>query len=148
MTDDQRCQIVNLRKAGNGYKRISQIVGVNESTVKSFCKRRNLGGVKAQSPESSHICKYCGKAVAQNLGRKEKKFCSDICRMKWWNSHLDLVNRKTKYDFTCAGCKKSFTVFGNSKRKYCSHACYIATRFSSDKNESSQFHAKTNSDST
>lgn len=31
--------------------------------------------------------------------------------------------------FTCAECGKPFTAYGNSKRKYCCHTCYIAARF-------------------
>lgn len=69
------------------------------------------------------------KAVPQTAGRKEKKFCSDRCRMKWWNSHLDQVQRKANYDFVCPVCKKPFTVYGNANRKYCSHECYIEDRF-------------------
>lgn len=35
-----------------------------------------------------------GRRVAQQAGRKEKKFCSDKCRNKWWNAHLDQVDRR------------------------------------------------------
>lgn len=41
-----------------------------------------------------HVCKFCGKEVHQNPGRKEKKFCDDKCRMAYWNSHQDKVERK------------------------------------------------------
>ena len=49
MTDEQRVQIINLREAGNGYKKIGQLLGLSENTVKSFCQRRNLGGVVVQA---------------------------------------------------------------------------------------------------
>ena len=91
MTDEQRVQIINLREAGNGYKKIGQLLDLSENTVKSFCQRRNLGGVVVQTTADVSVCKCCGKAVPQTAGRKEKKFCSDRCRMKWWNSHLDQV---------------------------------------------------------
>lgn len=65
----------------------------------------------------------------QVFGRKEKRFCSDKCRNKWWNTHLDKVNRRANYDFVCAYCKKPFISYGNKNRKYCSHECYIADRF-------------------
>ena len=29
----------------------------------------------------------------------------------------------------CPVCKKTFTVYGNANRKYCSHECYIEDRF-------------------
>ena len=117
MTDEQRVQIINLREAGNGYKKIGQLLDLSENTVKSFCQRRNLGGVVVQTAAGVSVCKCCGKAVPQTAGRKEKKFCSDRCRMKWWNSHLDQVQRKANYDFVCPVCKKPFTVYGNANRK-------------------------------
>ena len=85
MTDEQRQQIINLRAAGNGYKKISHILGLSENTVKSFCQRRKVGGVVIQPDAGIAVCKNCGKPVRQNPGRKQKKFCSDHCRMKWWN---------------------------------------------------------------
>ena len=33
------------------------------------------------------------------------------------------------YTFICPECGKEFTAYGNAKRKYCSHVCYIAARF-------------------
>ena len=45
MTDEQCQKITNLRAAGNGYKKISKLLGLSENTVKSFCRRRKLGGV-------------------------------------------------------------------------------------------------------
>lgn len=129
MTDEQRMQIINLREEGNGYKKIAQMMGLSENTVKSFCQRRKLGGVVVQTAPAENVCPCCGKVVVQNPGRKQKKFCSDRCRMKWWNSHLDQVERKANYDFVCPVCNKAFTVYGNANRKYCSHECYIEDRF-------------------
>ncbi|MCD2436127.1 hypothetical protein LQE88_09040 [Acidaminococcus sp. NSJ-142] len=42
---------------------------------------------------------------------------------------LDLVKRKAVYTFTCPASGKEFTIYGNRRRKFCSHACYIAYRF-------------------
>ena len=36
------------------------------------------------------------------------------------------MKRKAVYTYTCPACGKKFTVYGNSHRKFCSHACYIA----------------------
>ena len=131
MTDKQRTQIKDYRKEGYGYKKISQLTGVCENTVKSFCRRNGLGGnagsMKLASNES--LCKCCGVPVKQTPGRKQKIFCSDHCRNKWWNAHLSLVNRKAYYEYTCPTCGKVFTVYGNANRKYCSHECYITNRF-------------------
>ena len=130
MTDEDRMRIVELRKEGKGYKRIAQLLGLSENTVKSFCRRRHL--LKENPEDKKDVCPCCGKVLVQLPGRKPKKFCSDKCRMKWWNSHLDQVNRKANYSFVCPVCKKQFSVYGNANRKYCSHACYIKARFGGD----------------
>ena len=136
MTEEQKTQIANLRGEGYGYVRIAQTLGISENTVKSFCRRKKLAGRAAASQvmpaavrDGNQFCLCCGKEVAQTPGRKEKKFCSDRCRNKWWNGHLDHVKRKANYEFICPQCKKKFTAYGNAKRKYCSHECYIAHRF-------------------
>jgi len=76
-----------------------------------------------------YLCPQCGALLTQTPGRKRVKFCSDNCRTAWWNAHPEKVNRKAVYHFTCAHCGKPFTAYGNTQRKYCSHACYIADRY-------------------
>lgn len=139
MNDAQRLKIRNLREAGLGYKKIAEQMQLSENTVKTYCRRHGLGGnmasqIPTQNTEA-HVCLCCGAAVKQNPGRKEKKFCSDKCRNKWWNANLDKVNRKAVYTHECAHCKKIFIAYGNSKRKYCSHECFVAARFGGGKHE-------------
>ena len=132
MNDTQRQQIKELRGKGYGYGRIAQVLSLSENTIKTYCRRHGLGGVVATPAPIDgevHHCLCCGKMVVQPGGRKEKKFCSDKCRNKWWNSNLDKVNRKANYEFICSHCKKPFSAYGNKNRKYCSHACYIEDRF-------------------
>ena len=132
MNDTQRQQIKELRGKGYGYGRIAQVLSLSENTIKTYCRRHGLGGVVANPVPIDgevHHCLCCGKEVVQTGGRKEKKFCSDKCRNKWWNSNLDKVNRKANYEFICPHCKKPFSAYGNKNRKYCSHACYIEDRF-------------------
>ena len=127
MTNEPKMLIVSLRAEGLGYRRVADRLGISENTVKSFCRRqKNAPQVKV--PAGS-VCKCCGAPIEQTPGRKEKKFCSDKCRREWWNSHLDQVDRRAIYEITCPGCGKHFTVYGNAKRKYCSHECYVAHRF-------------------
>ena len=123
MTNEERSKVIKLRSEGYGYKRIAQLTEISVDTIKAFCRRNNLAGM---APEA---CPYCGKMLIRTPGKKPKKFCSDSCRNKWWNAHLSEVKRKAIYEFTCAYCKKPFTAYGNSKRKYCCHACYIADRY-------------------
>ena len=133
MTDKQKKEIERLRGEQYSYNRISVMLGIPLNTIKTYCRRHDLGGNIVEKTSAitngNAKCLMCGVAVAQNRGRKEKKFCSDICRNKWWNSHLNLVNRKANYKYSCPFCKKEFTVYGNSHRKYCSHECYIRDRF-------------------
>ena len=134
MTDTEKTRIEEMRKEGLGYGRIAKVLGLSDNTVKSYCRRNNLK--RAAAPQEKiveeGVCRCCGKPVMQIAGRKEKKFCSDVCRMRWWNEHKDLVNRKALYEFTCAGCGKKFSAYGNAARKYCSHECYIEDRFGGD----------------
>lgn len=129
MTDDEKRQIIVLRRDGIGYGKIAQQTGVSVNTVKSFCRRGNL----VVSTGGKSVCECCGKQIEQVPGRKQKRFCSDSCRNKWWNGHLDLVKRKAVYTFTCPNCGKIFKVYGNSQRKFCCHACYIEYRFGGDR---------------
>ena len=119
MTNEQRMIVSALRAQGMGYGAIARKVGISENTVKSFCRRNAQKEDKLTvTGADEHWCLCCGAPVAQNVGRKEKKFCSDKCRNKWWNAHLDKVD-----------CGKTFSVYGQAARKYCSHACYIRHRF-------------------
>lgn len=124
MTDEQKQQITTMRRDGAGYGKIAVILGISINTVKSFCRRHNLVTKKTTS-----VCEQCGKPIEQNPGRKRKRFCCDACRNKWWNTHPELVKRKAVYTFTCPNCGKKLSVYGNSHRKFCSHACYIEYRF-------------------
>ena len=124
MTEEQKLKLILLRRNGDGYGQIATALGISINTVKSFCRRHGLAAEVKGS-----VCEQCGKAVFQNPGRKRKRFCCDACRNRWWNSHLELVKRKAMYTFTCPGCGKEFSIYGNSHRKFCCHECYIAYRF-------------------
>lgn len=126
MTSEEKDRIANLREKGLGYKAIAAQLGLSANSVKSYCKRNDMAGA---SDKETHTCVCCGIPVIQHPGRKEKKFCSDRCRMKWWNAHLDQVNRKANYEITCRFCGKQFVSYGNAHRVYCSHECYIEDRF-------------------
>jgi hypothetical protein len=114
MNDVQRERIRELRAEGYSYGRVSQVLGISENTIKTFCRRNSLGGMAAtptHTEAEEHSCLCCGIPVAQVSGRKEKKFCSDRCRNKWWNSHLEQVKRKANYQYVCPYCKRPFTAY-------------------------------------
>ena len=124
-------EIIAYRMKGYGYKKISKLTGINENTVKSFCRRNGLSGEKSAlgSTAVGAACVNCGASIRQTGGHRPRKFCCDSCRNIWWNSHLDTVVRKAFYEFQCTFCGRKFIAYGNAKRKFCSHECYINARF-------------------
>ena len=131
MNDTQRQQIEKLRAEGLSYGKISETLGLSINTIKTYCRRHGLGGVvatPAPTYEAGHFCLCCGKPVQQTPGRKEKKFCSDKCRMVYWNSHQDEVNKQAYYTLICQHCGKEFVSYGNKNRKYCCRNCYATAR--------------------
>lgn len=133
MTDNQKKLTHIYREEGRSYKEIADILALSINTIKTFCKRNGLGGVRTIVTESEEImvkpCEYCGKPVSQHPERKQKRFCSDKCRNQWWNHHLADVDRKANYECVCMHCGKTFLSYGNKNRKYCSRSCYINNRF-------------------
>ncbi|MHB1154068.1 MAG: RNA polymerase subunit sigma-70 [Eubacteriales bacterium] len=133
MTNEQRKQITAMRQDGFGYTTIAKAVGLSKDNIKAYCRTHDLAGIKAQDNTritlEQDCCLKCGKPLSQTLGKKKVKFCSADCRQQWWNSHPEQVTQKAIYSFTCAYCGKLFTAYGNVRRKYCCHDCYIADRF-------------------
>jgi len=127
MNVQQKESIRRLRGEGLSYARISVLTGISENTVKSFCRRNGLGNVvviEKQDIPSGSNCRQCASPLTQTIGAKPKRFCSDKCRMTWWNSHPDAINHKAVRQITCQSCGKAFTALGNRTRKYCSRSCY------------------------
>lgn len=137
MTDNEKALIEKYRNDGISYSQIAGLTGISINSIKTYCRRHNIGGhsasVTAVESTDFHTCECCGQPVKQTAGRKLKRFCSDKCRMTWWNAHQDQVKRKAIYEFTCAYCGKQFVSYGNANRKYCSHSCYIEDRFGGSK---------------
>lgn len=123
----QKERVSALRSRGEGYASIAKMLGLTKSQVSGYCRRAGIrrGDISCDSD----ICPECGSVIEQKRGCRRKRFCSDRCRMAWWNSHPEMVRRQANYDFVCAGCGRHFAAYGNAHRKYCSHACYIADRF-------------------
>lgn len=131
MTIDEKRMLTIYRQQGLGYKKIAQLMELSVNTVKTYCKRNDLGGKTAADDQHStgKVCKCCGAPLHQTPGQKPRLFCSDTCRTKWWNTHPELVKHRGDRQIICARCGKPFGVNKSSTRKYCSHACYIADRF-------------------
>ena len=135
MTKAQKEQIQKLRSQDLSYGEIARKINLNINTVKSYCRRIAVdnNAPKTVKQEKAPInilsCQECGKPIQQTQGRKLKRFCSDTCRMKWWNGHPEMVQRKNAHEQICPNCGKKFLVYGTQNRKYCSHKCYITDRF-------------------
>lgn len=131
MTEEQKNMVIKCRNSGLGYATIAKEIGLTKDAVVAFCRRNGLtGNMAGKTPEETGSrCKECGAALVQAERMKRRVFCSAKCRKKWWKEHPENLNKKAVYIFTCAGCGREFTAYGNSRRKYCSHACYIKDRF-------------------
>ena len=126
MNSTQKQRIEHLRSKGESYAAIADSLGLSVNTVKSYCRRNNLGShyIKEKAIAEPDICDNCGKPLIHTPGAKRKRFCSDKCRMAWWAKHPEAVNRKAVYHFKCVVCGTSFESYGNARRKYCSRACF------------------------
>ncbi|MHB8076674.1 hypothetical protein [Desulfosporosinus fructosivorans] len=97
MTLFQKEQVRRMRSEGISYSKIADCLGISENTIKSYCQRNKLSGMvatpKAEQADiqtvAFNFCKNCGKSIEQRTGKKRRKFCSDECRIAWWNSHMD-----------------------------------------------------------
>ncbi len=133
MTEEQKLQIIRFRNEGYGYTAVADKLGISKDTVKSFCRRNGQNGKAVRTQIKNTVmgmgCRECGKELPQEEGKKTRVFCSEECRITWWHKHPEKIKQRAVYSFTCACCKQPFTAYGNSKRKYCSHECYIKNRF-------------------
>jgi len=129
MTLAQKNTIKYMRLDGKSYGEIAKWLGLSINTVKSHCQRKKLTHTPKKLNANTSYCKQCGQEMEIIAKRKMKKFCSDKCRSIWWAANPELVKRKATYDFICVYCGGAFTAYGNNNRKYCNHACYIASRF-------------------
>lgn len=131
MTKEQKNMIIECRNNGLGYGAVAKKSGLTKDAVAAFCRRNGLtGNMAGKAPEEpGSRCKECGGVLVQAEGRKTRVFCSAACRKKWWKEHPEMLHKKAVYTHICAGCGREFTAYGNSGRKYCSHACYIKDRF-------------------
>ena len=111
MTTEQINQITTMRRSNKRISEIASAVGVPISTVKSWCRRHPI--------ENSFPCPNCGAMVIQPVGTRQKKFCSNTCRNKWWFKH----GAGSSHLKTCAFCGRVFSADRES-RKYCSYKCF------------------------
>ena len=129
MTLIQKNITKDMREGGKSYAEIANWLGLSKNTVKSYCQRNNLPQGASKKNDNNTYCKQCGQEMEIITGRKLKKYCSDKCRTAWWVANKEQLNQKATYNFICNHCGANFTAYGNNGRKFCNHACYIASRF-------------------
>ena len=75
MTENQKKLVQIYREKGMSYKAVADSLSVSINTIKTFCKRNGLGGVRTGTagPGDGMVtaCRCCGKPVRQNPGRKQ-----------------------------------------------------------------------------
>jgi hypothetical protein len=118
MVDDKR-KILELKQMGYGYKKIAKELNLTLSVVRYACSK-----ISEDDPLGGN-CEQCHIQMKSTKGRKDKRFCSDKCRWKWWNQHQGELNKRAFYTHKCRFCNKEFTVYAVKERNYCCHECYI-----------------------
>lgn len=119
----RRYELCENRKVGRCFQGCGHILLPQERSA------GNKKTMPVERTDAADVCRECGKPLVQVDGMKRRVFCSKECRVKWWKEHPERLNQRAVYQYTCPHCGKPFSAYGNSKRKYCSHACYISDRF-------------------
>lgn len=133
MTKKQRLLILEYRKLGYGYKKISTLLGLSVSCVKSHC-RRHPETQESVEGSNFNLCTQCGKVITSLPHHKKKMFCSDECRTKWWSKHQKDINHKKVYPTVCQNCGQTFISIRKDS-KYCCRQCYMDFRKENKENE-------------
>ena len=71
------------------------------------------------------LCIRCGQPVAPNPSGRPRKFCSDLCRQRFWKAHPESEKWDSFERLVCPVCGREFYAQKENtrKRKYCSRAC-------------------------
>ena len=123
MTKDEKEKLKDLRYKGKDYRAIADTLGISFDTVKSYCRRN---GLDYETLKKGELCPVCAEPLINTKGHRQKKYCCEECRRKWWRLHPELKQKlaKSLYEKTCCSCHKSFISYGCKARKYCSWPCY------------------------
>lgn len=130
MTEKQKKEIIRLRMAGCGYKRIAALLNISRDRVKYFCKNNGLSGFGKnirekdlpKPEETNGVCKCCGLPIEQPKKGRTRKYCSMECKKLWEKTHYKLHEHK------CFYCGKVFESKSKAQ-KFCSKDCYYKYRF-------------------
>ena len=131
MTEDEKTRVRELRNRGLGMQAIADIMKMSRDNVRYLLRKEGLGGAVGNTAEG-RICMECGRTLIHTDGKRKRRFCSDSCRMKWWNRRRDTRRSKSMKELACPVCGQIFWAYGSSHRRFCSTECYLAWRKSHD----------------
>lgn len=127
MNMQQKEKVGMMRRSGMSYAKIAVELSLSENTVKSFCKRNRLASDAMQTANADggvrQSCLNCGISIMQTTGYRARKYCSDKCRITWWNRHPAAPGRQNVRAFVCRVCGMRFDAYGKRERKYCTRSC-------------------------
>lgn len=132
MNRSQREKVLLMRGEGMSCAKIASLLCLSENTVKSFCRRNHLKANEGMTVDLgarvTSLCLYCGTRVKQTQGHRVRKYCSDKCRISWWNKNRAHPSRKNTRLLSCPVCGQQFHAYGKREREYCSHSCSNSKR--------------------
>ena len=110
MTNHQKNEIERMRRQGSTPAAIAEAMHLPLATIRSYIYRHPL-------KEQETVCPNCGASIlAENRGKKKRRFCSDSCRMAWWNNNQDQINRQAYYPLKCHHCGKDFMSYAKKRK--------------------------------
>ena len=118
MTDKERIVVDALVANNVPVSKIAAQIGISKNTIKSYLQRKKV----------SDVCLNCGSVLKHIPHHKKKKFCSDKCRMHYWNTHPQEMTLKNATIIKCEYCGKDVFSYRKKARRYCSRACAIEGR--------------------
>ena len=127
MTDAQKEQVRYLRCEGLGYGAIATRLGISRIRSRAFAAATTSPEWLPKEPVV--VCRNCGRPLPQYPKRKQRKFAPRLAAAHGGSCTRSLSIKPPSIRPPCAHCGQEFQSYGNRKRKYCSHACYIAARF-------------------
>ena len=86
MKANDKKRIQELREAGLTYKEIADETGIAFGTVKMFFQRQ-------KDKPAVQRCEQCRRPLRQDVFRTSRRFCSDTCRAKWWETHPEKLSQ-------------------------------------------------------
>ena len=129
MTEKDKALLMGYRQQGKGCAEIARLLGISVNTVKSYCRRNGIGAEQNTVMDIPSVqkgkCKQCGAEIELVAHHRERQFCSDQCRMRWWHAHRS--DSRNAVEHVCPECRRTFVT--DRIQKYCSHECYILSRF-------------------